>query len=374
MPELMQVIESTKGWKPLGGERPTDWDDRIKETIDLVNNKSRYPSHRHEFLVKEAMTTSDFPLLFGDIINRTMTAMYQTAPKVMEQIMQKGMRSDFGLGNVFDVQAGAGRMSQKNENGEYHVTNITEGRYQYALKCYGEKFTLSWESLLKDNMGAFNRIPQWFAQMAQNTDEFVLTSMFFGAGGPLASYFSVANGGAAVSNLPLTLANLKTAVGAMLKYKNKSADAPIDNAPAFLMVGPGNYINALEITGTKTVQIAGTAGTVTTAPVDNVISQFNLKVVNNPMIPFVVTSGTIADTCWALFSDPRKIAAGEVGRLVGHETPDIFIKKSDLSRLGGGDVSPLEGDWDTGSVGYLSRNCLGGCTLDGRAGWASAGQ
>jgi len=372
MLELMQVIESTKGWKPLNGDRPSNWDERIKETIDLVNNKAKYAPHRHEFLVREAMTTSDFPLLFGDILDRSLLAAYQSAPRVMRQICQPGKRADFGLGNVFDVQPGAGRMSTRTEKGEYHVTNITEGRYQYRLGSYGEKFLLSWEALLKDNLGAFNRIPRWFADMAMNTEEFFLTSLLFGASGPSSAYFAVNNGGAAVSNLPLTLANLKIACTAMLKYKNKSGDAPIDNSPVILMVGPGNYVNALDITGTKTVQSTGT--TTATLPVDNVIAQFNLKVVNNRMIPFVVTSGTVADTCWGLFSDPSKIASVEFGQLIGHEAPEIFIKNPGMSRLGGGEVSPLEGDWDTGSVGYLSRYVFGGCTLDGRAGWASNGQ
>jgi hypothetical protein len=373
MLELMNVLESTKGWKPLNGDRPSDWDERIKETIDLINNKSKYPSHRHEFLVKEAMTTSDFPLLFGDILDRSLLAAYRSANPVMRQILQKGMRSDFGEGNVFDVQIGAGRLTEKKEKGEYHETNVGESRYHYALKEYGEKLLLSWRVLLKDNLGAFNRIPNWFSSMAINTEEYFLASLFFGAAGPLAAYFSVANGGAAVSALPLTINNLKVGISAMLKYRNQTSDAPIDNSPMYLMVGPGNEVNAYEITGTQSQTFSGGAAGIA-YPVDSVIRKYNLKVVTNRTIPFLVTNGTIADTCWALFSDPARIAAGEYGQLTGHETPDIFIKKSDLQRLGGGDVSPLEGDFDSGTVGYLVRDVIGGCTLDGRAGWASNGQ
>lgn len=369
----MQLLESTKGYSPLGSTRPANWEERIRETQDyVINNKMKLPSWKHDALIREAMTTSDFPLLFGDILDRSILGMYGAAPRVMGQILQKGTHTDFKESNVFDVQLGAGRMTKKAEKTEYHETNVSEARYHYALSEYGEKLLFSWRVLLSDSLGAFNRIPRWFSDIALNTEEYFLTSLFFGATGPLAAYFSVANGGAAVSALPLTLANLKTAIGAQMKFPNKTSDAPIDNAPMYLMVGPGNYINALEITGTRTEQRTGGAGVA--YPVDSVLAKFNLKVINNPMIPFLVTTGTVADTCWALFSDPNKIAAGEVGKLRGQESPNIYIKEPNMKRLGGGDVNPLEGDFDTGSVGYLVRHCIGGCTLDGRAGWASNGQ
>lgn len=372
MTELMKILEDNKGLISLVGNRPADWEARIVETINLIQNKSKLPSHKHEFLVKEAMTTSDFPLLFGDILDRSVLAAYQSAPQVMGQVVAKETRTDFRLNNMFDVQLGTGRMSSRNEKNEFHITNVAEGHYQYALGEYGEKLMLTWRVLVNDNLGVFTRIPKWFATIAANTEEYNLTNLFFSATGPRAAYFSVANGGAAVSTLPLTLANLKTAIQAMVSYQNASGDAPIDNSPLFLMTGPGNWINALEITGTKTEQRTG--GAAVAYPVDSVIGRFNLRVLMNPWIPFITTTGTIASTTWALFSDPNKIAAGVEGKLRGHENPDIFIKKSDLQQLGGGDVSPTEGDWDTSSVGYLVRHCMGGCTLNGRAGWASNGQ
>jgi len=369
MAELMQLLESTKGYARV----PRFSDEQLTEVQNLISNKMKLPSWKHELAIREAMTTSDFPLMFGDIIDRKLMAAYLSAPRVMSQVMQPGRRTDFRLNNIFDVQLAAGIMTEKKELNEYHETSIGESHYQYAMREYGEKVLFSWRVLLNDNLGAFNRLPQGLAQMAINTEERFLTSLYFGAGGPLAAYFAAVNGGAAVSALPLTLNNLQTAIGAMLRFNNASADAPIDNSPMYLMVGPGNYVNALSITGTTTQTFSGGAAGIA-YPVDNVIRQFNLKVLMNPWIPFLVTGGTVATTCWCLFSDPNKIAAGELGKLAGHETPDIYIKDPDMRRLGGGDTNPMDGDWMTGSVGYLGRICLGGCTLNGRAGWASNGQ
>jgi hypothetical protein len=370
--ELLEVLESTRDWKPIHGVRPDNWETRLVETINLLNNKAGYPSHRFEYLVREAMTTSDFPYLFGDIVYRSMLASYQTAPFVMRQICQIGKRSDFKLGNVFELYMAEGLLSEKAEKEEYKETSIGEGRYQYQLKEFGKKLNLSWRTLVNDDLGGFNRIPGWFADVSRASEEYFLTCKFFGASGPLAAYFSAGNGGAAVSNLPLTIGNLETAVTAMMKYTGKNTN-PIDNSPMYLMTGPALAITAQKITESVMALVAtGSSGIA--YPTDNTVRKLNLKPLVNRWIPKVVTSGTIADTCWALFSDPNKIAAAEFGQYTGHENPDIYIKKSDLQRLGGGDASPLEGDFDSGNVGYLVRHCFGGCTLDGRAGWASNGQ
>lgn len=69
--ELMELLESEKGYTPLRDiSRGEDYTQRLAEVNNLLFNTSGMPSHRREYMIREAMTTSDFPYLFGDVLDR----------------------------------------------------------------------------------------------------------------------------------------------------------------------------------------------------------------------------------------------------------------------------------------------------------------
>jgi hypothetical protein len=70
------------------------------------------------------------------------------------------------------------------------------------------------------------------------------------------------------------------------------------------------------------------------------------------------------DTSWFLFAEYDDRPALDIGFLRGHEQPEIFYKAPNASRIGGGAVNPLDGDFDTDSVEYKVRHVLGGCRMD----------
>ncbi len=381
-PKLETLKEMMTGWKGFHGIRESqkapDHDLRLLEVINLLNNKSGYAPHMREFLMKEAMTTSDFPYLFGEILDRQLLAGFKDTPQVMAQVLRRGTVPDFRTVQRFEISGGDEYLEEVGEKGEYLASGRDETPYTYAIKKRGRQFDISWEALINDDLGALNDTPTRFSKAARRSEERFQTLLFVNAAGPLDAYFSVANGGAAVSALPLTINNLETAVEAMAAFLDRGG-SPILNRPKYLVVPPALEFTARQIlTSANKINLAG-ATTIAGAPdpayaTANVIAQYGLQLVINPWIPVLVTTGTFGQTMWMLFSDPADIAAGEFGLLIGHESPELFMKASDQMRVGGGMASPMDGDFATDNVFYKVRHCFGGVTLSGRAGYASDGQ
>ena len=83
MPDLMKVMEDWSGYVSASDiTRPEGYERRLTEVVDLISNAKGLPAHKHEYLLREALTTSDFPLLFGDVLDRQMLAAYKATPPV----------------------------------------------------------------------------------------------------------------------------------------------------------------------------------------------------------------------------------------------------------------------------------------------------
>ncbi len=379
-PKLETMQEMMKGFEGYSSVRESrrapDHDLRLLEVINLLNNKEGYAAHKHEFLMREAMTTSDFPVLFGEILDRQLLSGFKDTPQVMAQVLRRASGKDFRTVQRFEISGGDDYLAEVSEKGEYLASSRDVNPYTYALKKYGRQFDISWEALINDDLSALGDTPMRFAKAARRAEERFQTLLFVNAAGPLDAYFSVANGGAAVANTPLTIGNLETGVQTMAAYLDRDG-SPILNRPKYLMVGP-----ALEFTGRQILTSANkmwlSKGDTDVAPAafptNNVIAQYGLQLLINPWIPVLVTTGTFGQTMWALFSDPADIAAGEFGLLRGHESPELFMKAADQMRVGGGIASPMDGDFATDNVFYKVRHVFGGVALSGRAGYASDGQ
>jgi hypothetical protein len=88
--------------------------------------------------------------------------------------------------------------------------------------------------------------------------------------------------------------------------------------------------------------------------------------------PYLPVLHVDAPGSWFLFADPSDIAAIEVDYLAGHERPEICMKSSDkVSVGGGGEISPMDGDFATDNVIYRVRECFGANKLDWRGTYAN---
>lgn len=336
------------------------------DCIDLLCNAKNLLPHQREYLIREALTTSDFPYLFGDVLDRQVLAAYKAVDPVWKAFVRMGtvprIYPQVG-GYRFAMAGGDQHLDEVPEKGEYQASERTETRYPVSVKKYGRQFDISWEAMINDDIGALKDTPERFARAAVRTEHRLVSGTYVADLVAAANLYAAANGNSGA--LPLTIANLENSCEAMAAFTDANGE-PIMNRARYLVVGPGLEFTARQILTSATkmwIDIAG-GGAATPYPMSNVISQYGLTLVVDPYIPIYAPAAVLS---WFLFADPRDIAAMECDYLVGHERPEICMKASDKVSLGGGELGALTGDFATDNVFYRVRDVFGCNRLDWRA-------
>ena len=382
MAEFLDVLESWDGYRPVPSMQLNEA--AMAQALDLLNNTARMPAHRHRYLLTEAVTTSDFPVLFGGIIDRQMLALYTAAPSPWRSYVPTGTLNSFRVATVHKVQGNQQLLERVREKEEYPITAMAEGHYDRRLFKRGRMFDISWEAIINDFMDAFGDMPQRFANAALYTEAFLATAIYAAAAGPNPLLFgapiadpadgqNVTNAGV----LPLTILNLETTINLMAAQTDVQG-RPLGIQAAHLVVPPALQFVARAILTSAFKQHVDTAGGANAAattfvplPTTNVVSQIGLQLHVDPKLP--VIDGASPNTTWYLFADQSAGRWGQLDFLRGHETPEICMKASNKVSLTGQLLDPFGGDFETDDIMWRVRHCLGGAQLDPRYAYAQVG-
>ena len=378
--ELMKLMEDWNGYISLNEiNRGEGYERKLTEVIDLLSNAKGLPAHKHEYLLREALTTSDFPYLFGDVLDRQVLAQYKAVDPVWKQYIKMStvprIYPQIG-GYRFAITGGDQYLDEVAEKGEYLASSRDEARYTLYVKKYGRQFDISWEAMINDDLNALKDTPARFAKAATRTEHRIAVNLYAGDYSAVSHAANLYSDGVAaevnaVAAL-LTIANLEAGLEAMAGWVDAGGE-PIMNRAKYLVVPPALEMTARQIlTSTSKMWIDYTTRAAAPQqyafPTNNVVSQMGLTLVVDPYLPIMDT--TYGNTAWYLFSDPSDIAAVEVAHLAGHERPEICMKASDKVSVGGGAIGPMSGDFATDNVFYRVRLVFGGVTLDWRATYA----
>jgi hypothetical protein len=320
---------------------------------------------------REALSTSDFPIFFGDILDRQLLAAYQSTPVQWQLFAHRGRVRDFRTVKRFTMDGGESVLDAVKELTEYPEATLAEGHYDYAVTKMGRKFAFSWESFINDDLGALQETPRRLATAARRSEEKFATALFAASTGPNATFFSTGNKNKITTKL--STAGLQEALIKMANQVDPDGN-PIYVEVAHLVVPPAleitakNIINATEI-------LAATGGGDGTGNDQLRVANWmrnRVQLTVDPWLPIIDT--TSGSTAWYLFADPSVgRPAMEVGFLTGHETPELWVKAPDAMKVGGGMVAPEEGDFDTDGIQYRVRHVFGGVLMDPKSGVASTG-
>jgi hypothetical protein len=364
-------LYAREGRRVRGGRNTPQYKQSLLEAARLYEGvlSGRLPGHR----LAEAMTTSDFSLLFGDIIDRQMLASYQHMPVMWQSIAKRGRVRDFRTVDRFAVNGGEAVLSEVKEASEYPAASVSDARYQYQVKKYGKRLPFSWESFINDDLDALRDMPQRLANSARFSEERFVTDLFAGTTGPDGTFFAGGNNNIVTSNPTLSVAGLTTAFTVLAAQVDTDGN-PIYLGNVILVVPPALKITANNILNATEILAADGGGDGTgnnQLRVANWLKN-DVSVVVDPWLPIVST--TNGNTSWYLFADPNVgRPAMEIGFLTGHETPELFMKSPNASRVGGGTVDPMDGDFDTDSIDTKVRHVFGGVLLDPKSAVASNG-
>lgn len=377
-------VGSRSRWGKRNRDKDPRYQSSLVEAAELV--AAVYSGRLRPHYLEEALTTDDFPILFGDILDRQILGQYQETPVTYPSYFKISPNvRDFRLVSRMFVDGADARLSEVPQYTEYPATKLEEGRYRYQVKKYGRRIPFSWESIINDDLDALKDIPNRFGRGARRTEEFFATGLFVDAGGPHADVYKTENhnqvitaNGAATNNPAFSPQGLRDALIVLSRMVDSEGE-PIVMDTVHLVVPSDLRTQALEIMNAQQL-IIGLVGQGLNAAartedrlVTNNWMKLGLELHVNSYIPYVAT-GAEGHSSWFLFADPNiSRPAGEIGFLSGHRDPEIWMRLPNAVRVGGGNVGPLEGDFDDDSLQYRIRHVLGGSMLDAKATVASDG-
>jgi hypothetical protein len=316
--------------------------------------------------LQEAMTTADFPNLFGYALSRDLQALYNDFPFSFDSMSRRVDLPDFrnrewyphdAMDQVLtaDSDDGAPAASRRNKTDPTATT--------WNVDLYQTSTELTFRTLVNDDLGFFTTVPREFARACRKTEQKVFSQTHWNASGP--------TGLTQITGNPaLTVANLKTAIAQMLKAVDANGEPIYVEAP-ILEVGPDLYITAQEIVNATVLEI--NTGTTTTGigQTANWSNSFIGNVVVNPWIPIIASSNSA--TSWCLLANSSQgPAAFEHGWLSGMQGPQILMKAPNAQRVGGG-IDARFGDITTLSTEYKCIDVFGAKLIDSKLGFMSNG-
>lgn len=365
MSEFLALIESIRTGNdpdrdPGGGRRVRRIGDRMPQAfqealnlLERVLEGNRYAALQFS----EAMTTSDFPLLFGDVLDRALVAAYQEYPSEILSITDQRRVRDFRDVKRFAVDGAEGQLEKVKERAPYPEAALSEAADSFSVEKYGRRLSFSWEQMVNDDLDAFRNAPSRLGRGTRRSEQKFVTTLYVDTNGPHATLYTAGAGNILTGNPALTTDNLQAGLTALSTQVDEDGE-PIFVGGAILVVPPALEATARRILETTQFRITDADGNVTIISGNGLAR--NLRLVVDPYIPIVAATAN-GGTSWFLFADPSEgRPALEFDRLIGHEMPEIWVRTPDAQRIGGGTVGPDQGSFENDSIDYRVRHVWGG--------------
>ncbi|VXC44381.1 phage major capsid protein [Nocardioides sp. AX2bis] len=353
---------------------------RIKESLaeDATTRLSEAFSNTwgSDVRLAEAFTTSDFKLAAFAELDQELQSQYEALPSTWDQYTDTTTVRDFRPKRLKSRGRATVGLARVPEHTEYPADDQRYfSEYAISVAKYGRRKAITWEAWINNEaVQELEDMPAELSEQARETEMIAAVSNLLlvdpktnEASDVNTTFFKTANGNAPTS-LPLTRDNLKAVLDGMAVRKDPGTKRSIAR-PEVVVVIP----KALESQMTsilRPIEVRRTVDGVETIE-GNEFSA--LSYVVEPMLDFV-NKNTKAATTWFVVPKPGSARpALWTAKLAGHETPDLRVKADGGQRVGGGDVSPLEGSFEVDDIQYRCRHIVGNQTADALFTYASRG-
>lgn len=284
---------------------------------------------------KEAMSTSDFPLLFADILDRKMLGHYKEVAPVYEAFVYSDTVNDFRVVKRFAQDGLEGVLPEVAQLEEYPEDSLEESKDEYRVHKRGKRVALSWESWVNDDFNNFLRIPERLARAARRTEQRIATELYVGPKGPHTSLYKAEFKNIVTGNPQLDIPGLQKAMLALAEQKDNDGE-PIVQEALVLVAPPALEVTSQNILNALTIDINEMGGSEKQRLRAQNWMQNRVRLVIDPYIP-IIASEENGNTSWFLFSDPNiGRPALVMGKLRGYEEPSLYEKVPTARRVGGG--------------------------------------
>jgi hypothetical protein len=263
-----------------------------------------------------AAGTSDFPYILANVANKTLQSAYDLSPTTYQLWCKIVPANDFK--EMYRNQLSeAPELELINEHGEYTEAKFQEGRESYRIYKFGKMFSLTWESIVNDDLAAFTRIPAAFGAAAARK----VNSLPYAI---LAANANMADGNALFSEAHANLATggdkgapsaaTLTAARTAMRIQTGLNGATLNIIPRYLICG-ATYETTVSILLNSMAYPA--ADTTYNSGVINPIRGMSLVPVVEPLIE------ALSDSSWYMAADFNQIDTIEVAFLDNQREPTL---------------------------------------------------
>lgn len=372
-----------------------EYDKRVEEVTDLLES-AKHGSYVAQAHLKEAISTSDFPMIFTDIKNAQLQAAYAdtrenyqglwtkvarklTVPNFLPQSFYEfGIDPDFGVGNLLASNGGvptpAGKLPNIPEATEYPtgVFKLYTSAEQLEIRKAGARIPFTFEAIINDQWGLVDSLPATLLKTARDSEDIEVTQLLTDGSGPKDDYFNAGNGNLLKfgTNTDGKAALTRDTLKAALYQANHFYAGPNKNRPVrfqkFAVVIPVALEQlANDILAAPTTFLVNDGAYQYT---DTFTFGNNFEFVVDPWLEVLDT--VHGDTAWYVVpfnGDGVRTGLG-LGFLQNYDAPELRIHNNQGLMLGGGAVPARSGSFLNDTWELRIRHIYGGVALNGGIG------
>ncbi|MFH0710117.1 MAG: Mu-like prophage major head subunit gpT family protein [Pseudomonadota bacterium] len=287
--------------------------------VEIARMVTGYSGYDRNEIIKRAMSTSDFPVLLGNVANRVLSQAYDEEMGTFDAWTTPVDVADFKTRTEVSLDRFGGRLRKLTEGGEKKNKETTESAEQWRLFSYGEKIRITREMLINDDLGAFEGIILGFGQMAKRTANGQVYDLLQNKGdfanyvmGDTKAIFHTDHANYTATGTALGTDSLTAARTLVRRQKDKSGTA-LNITPKYMIVSPEKETLARQLITSEAA-----------------LGQTNPGIIN----PFrnsmdIIVESELSATAWYLAAARRTL---KVGYLQGtNRRPIVNEKSRDLS-------------------------------------------
>lgn len=159
------MIKATAETRKFNGATLMDLARHVTKTTGFMNPM--------EMAKRAFQSTSDFPLILENVMNKSLAAGYQETPRTFLDLGRRGSVNDFRAKHTYRM-GDAPSLLPLGENGEYQSGTISEAKESFAIETFARKIGLSRKMIIDDDMGALTTIPRSFGQAGSRLESDVV--------------------------------------------------------------------------------------------------------------------------------------------------------------------------------------------------------
>jgi len=296
-------------------------------------------------------TSGSFSNLLLDAANKTLLSAYEEAP----QTYQRWARTAPSVPDFKNINrmrfSEAPDLEVVPEAMPYRQQSMTDSKETYRVEKYGAVFSVSWETVVNDDLDAISRIPAMHGNAARRKVNKVVYNVLtsnptMGDGFSLFSASHASGSNYAAASAAPSVSTLNTAFVAMMKQKGLNSNVIINVTPRYLIVPISQSATAMQLLASFADPAAGgsAAGNSNTMNIYGPQGMRPLELIVEPVLEAYSTTG------WFLAADYATVDTVEVSFLQGEESP----------------VLEQEWDFNTDTYRYKIRQTFGAAAVDWR--------